>query len=231
MRILIVEDERSISEVVKAYLVKEDYETESAEDGLRAMELFNENVKKNTPYDLIILDLMLPRLSGHEVCRQIRQSSNVPIIMLTAKSTESDVIAGLNEGADDYVIKPFSPRILVARVKAHLRGNTGENAGENSVVIKIGNIDIDITAREIRREGKTVSVTRNEFLVLSTLASKPDKTFSRDELISKAFGDDYEGFDRTVDTYVKNLRRKLGGDSSNDCIRTVHGFGYRIGLE
>ncbi|MCL1875698.1 MAG: response regulator transcription factor [Synergistaceae bacterium] len=232
MRILIVEDERSISEVVKAYLKKEGYEADTADDGLRAMELFNESRKKNAPYDLIILDLMLPRLSGYEVCKQVRTNSSVPIIMLTAKGTESDVIAGLDAGADDYVIKPFSPRVLVARVRAHLRSSTGaEHANENSTVIKIGNVDIDITAREIRRDGKSVNVTRNEFLVISTLASKPDKTFSRDELISKAFGDDYEGFDRTIDTYVKNLRRKLGGDNSNDYIRTVHGFGYRIGME
>jgi DNA-binding response OmpR family regulator len=232
MRILIVEDEKSISEVVSAYLKKEGYETDSAEDGLRAVELYNESRKKNAPYDLIILDLMLPRLSGFEVCRHIRQNSNVPIIMLTAKGSESDVIAGLDEGADDYVIKPFSPRVLVARVRAHLRSNMGsENSGAISVIVRTGDIEIDITAREVRKGGKIVNVTRNEFLVLSTLAAKPDKTFSRDELIAKAFGDDYEGFDRTIDTYVKNLRRKLGGDSSNDYIRTVHGFGYRIGSE
>jgi len=231
MRILIVEDEKPISDVVSAYLRKEGYETDSAEDGLRALELFNESRKKHTPHDLIILDLMLPRLSGYEVCKQVRMSSNVPIIMLTAKGSESDVIAGLDEGADDYVIKPFSPRVLVARVRAHLRGNTViEPEGENSLVIRSGDIEIDMTAREIRKDGKTVNVTRNEFLVLATLAAKPDKTFSRDELIAKAFGDDYEGFDRTIDTYVKNLRRKLGGDN-NDYIRTVHGFGYRIGTE
>jgi DNA-binding response OmpR family regulator len=231
MRILIVEDEKTITDVVSAYLKKEGYETDSAPDGLRALELFSESKQKNTVYDLIILDLMLPHLSGEEVCRQIRLSSNVPIIMLTAKGSESDVIAGLDAGADDYVIKPFSPRVLVARVRAHLRGSLNEASGENSVVIRFGDISINITAREVRKCGKVVSVTRNEFLVLSTLASKPEKTFSRDELISKAFGDDYDGFDRTIDTYVKNLRRKLGGDNNNGCIRTVHGFGYRIVTE
>jgi DNA-binding response OmpR family regulator len=232
MRILIVEDEKSISEIVAAYLNKEGYETDIASDGLRAMELFNESKKKNNPYDLIILDLMLPRLSGEEVCKQVRINSNVPIIMLTAKGTESDVIAGLDAGADDYVIKPFSPRVLVARVRAHLRGSLGsETSEDNSSVIRIGDIDINITAREVRRGGKAINVTRNEFLVLSTLAAKPEKTFSRDELISKAFGDDYDGFDRTVDTYVKNLRRKLGEDHNNGYIRTIHGFGYRIGTE
>jgi len=232
MKILIVEDEKTISDVISAYLKKEGYETDSALDGLRALELFNESKKNNAPYDLIILDLMLPRLSGEEVCKKIRLSSNVPIIMLTAKGTESDVIAGLDAGADDYVIKPFSPRVLVARVRAHLRGSLpSEVSGDNSVVMRIGDIDIDITAREVRKGGKAVNVTRNEFLVLSTLASKPEKTFSRDELISKAFGDDYDGFDRTIDTYVKNLRRKLAGDNNNGCIRTVHGFGYRIVME
>jgi DNA-binding response OmpR family regulator len=232
MRILIVEDEKAISEIVAAYLKKEGYETDLASDGLQAIELFNESRKKNTHYDLIILDLMLPRLSGEEVCKQIRLNSNVPIIMLTAKGSESDVIAGLDAGADDYVIKPFSPRVLVARVRAHLRGSSGNETPEgNSSVIRIGDLDIDITAREVRRGEKVINVTRNEILVFLTLASKPEKTFSRDELITKAFGDDYDGFDRTIDTYVKNLRRKLGGDNSNDYIRTVHGFGYRVASE
>ena len=232
MRILIVEDEKTISDVISAYLRKEGYETDSALDGLRALELFNESRNNNAPYDLIILDLMLPLLSGEEVCKKIRLSSNVPIIMLTAKGSESDVIAGLDAGADDYVIKPFSPRVLVARVRAHLRGSiVSEASGDNSVVMRIGDIDIDMTAREVRKSGKAINVTRNEFLVLSTLASKPEKTFSRDELISKAFGDDYDGFDRTIDTYVKNLRKKLAGDNNHDCIRTVHGFGYRIVME
>ena len=232
MRILIVEDEKAISEIVSAYLKKEGYETDLASDGLKALELFNESRRKNSPYDLIILDLMLPRLSGEEVCKQIRLYSNVPIIMLTAKGSESDVIAGLDAGADDYVVKPFSPRVLVARVRAHLRSSSGNEASEgSSSVIRIGDLDIDITAREVRRGDKVINVTRNEFLVILTLASKPEKTFSRDELISKAFGDDYDGFDRTIDTYVKNLRRKLGGDNSNDYIRTVHGFGYRIVTE
>jgi len=227
MRILIVEDEKTISEVVSAYLKKEGYETDLASNGLQALELFNEYRNKNAPYDLIILDLMLPRLSGEEVCKQIRLNSNVPIIMLTAKGSEQDVIAGLDAGADDYVIKPFSPRVLIARVRAHLRGSSGNEISEDSSsIMRIGDIDIDLTAREIRRGEKTINVTRNEFLVLSTLASKPEKTFSRDELISKAFGDDYDGFDRTIDTYIKNLRRKLGDDHSY--IRTVHGFGYRI---
>jgi DNA-binding response OmpR family regulator len=232
MRVLIVEDEKAISDVISAYLRKEGYETDSALDGLRALELFNKSRENNATYDLIILDLMLPRLSGEEVCKQIRKYSNVPIIMLTARGSESDVIAGLDAGADDYVIKPFSPRVLVARVRAHLRGSlVNEASGDHSSVMQIGDIEIDITAREVRKNGKAVNVTRNEFLVLSTLASKPEKTFSRDELISKAFGDDYDGFDRTIDTYVKNLRRKLGGDNNNGCIRTVHGFGYRIVTE
>jgi len=230
-----VEDEKSISDVVLAYLKKDGYEADTASNGLQALELFNECRKKNAPYDLIILDLMLPRLSGEEVCKQIRLNSNVPIIMLTAKGSESDVIAGLDAGADDYVVKPFSPRVLLARVRAHLRGISGnEGSEDSSSIIRIGDLDIDLTAREIRRGEKAISVTRNEFLVFLTLASKPDKTFTRDELISKAFGDDYDGFDRTIDTYVKNLRRKLGDDSNTNntgYIRTVHGFGYRIASE
>lgn len=219
MKILVVEDERAISEVIVAYLKKEGLETDVAPDGAKAIEKF-----KNNNFDLVILDLMLPIISGEEVCREIRRVSEVPIIMLTAKGGETDVIAGLDVGADDYVIKPFSPRVLMARVRAQLRGYAPSGVKK---VIKIDDVEVDSEAFEIKREGKMLSVTRNEFLVFAALASKPDKTFSRDELIASAFGDDYEGFDRTIDTYVKNLRRKVG----DRYIKTVHGFGYRISAE
>lgn len=225
MKILVVEDEKAISDVIIAYLKKEGYETEAVFDGESAIEKFES--KKNY-FDLIILDLMLPKTSGEVVCSEIRRISKVPIIMLTAKGGESDVIAGLDAGADDYVVKPFSPRVLMARVRAQLRSGVSDDDS----VIKVDDLEIDLAAFEVRREGKSLGVTRNEFLVFSTLVSKQDKTFSRDELISAAFGDDYEGFDRTIDTYIKNLRRKLGDDSHpQGYIRTVHGFGYRIAAE
>lgn len=223
MRILIVEDERGISEVIRAYVEKEGYEAKVADDGEKAVELFG-----SFNPDLVILDLMLPLLPGEEVCRKIRETSGIPIIMLTAKGGEDDVIKGLDVGADDYVIKPFSPRVLMARVRAHLRSTS---AASSRAVLKVDDLNVDEVSREISRDGVVLPTTRNEFLVFLALASNPEKTFSRDELILTAFGSDYDGFDRTIDTYIKNLRRKLGDEKHTDgYIRTVHGFGYRISV-
>lgn len=227
MFILIIEDEKAISDVVAAYLEKEGYKTEVARDGERAVEMFEDAREDGKPHDLIILDLMLPRVSGEDVCRAVRKVSQVPIIMLTARGSEADVIAGLDLGADDYVVKPFSPRVLMARVRANLRESASPK--EIGAALRVGDLEIDMSAFEIRRGGEVLGVTRNEFLVFSTLASKPEKTFSRDDLISAAFGEDYEGFDRTIDTYIKNLRRKLCNNAHpHGYIRTIHGFGYRV---
>lgn len=227
MRVLIVEDEAAIAEVVAAYAAREGYETLWAADGEAAMSLW-----ESEGADLVVLDLMLPKLNGVEVCRRIRARSSVPILMLTAKGSEDDVVAGLDAGADDYVSKPFSPRVLMARIRAHLRpfreAKGGSGGGGSSLWIG-GRIEIDPERVEVRKDGAAVPVTRSEFLVLSTLASHPVRTWSRDDIIRVALGDDYEGFDRTVDTYVKNLRRKLAEPGhENGWIRTVYGFGYRI---
>lgn len=227
MKILIVEDEASIAEVVKAYCVREGYEAAVAEDGEQAVEMF----RTENP-DLVVLDLMLPKMSGEKVCATIRETSNVPIIMLTAKGTESDVIAGLDAGADDYVIKPFSPRVLMARIRANLRHDTEKENLSVKKTISFSGVEIDLNRLEIRKDGTPIPVTRNEFLIFQALAEKPNKTFSRDELIFSAFGEEYDGFDRTVDTYIKNLRRKLADERhSNGYIKTVYGFGYRIDME
>ena len=223
MKILIVEDEPSIAEVVSAYAKREGYDTVTASDGMSALEIFDRD-----EISLVILDLMLPKLSGEEVCRRIREKSQVPIIMLTAKTSESDVVYGLDTGANDYVAKPFSPRVLMARIRAQLRPSaTRDNIA--SGFCAGGRIEIDPERVEIRKDGKPITVTKSEFLIFSTLASRPIRTWSREEIIRSALGDDYDGFDRTIDTYVKNLRKKLAEPGhENGWIKTIYGFGYRF---
>lgn len=228
MRILIVEDEPSIAEVVAAYAKREGYETSWAPDGEAAMELWEKEGA-----DLVVLDLMLPRLNGDEVCRRIRARSQVPIIMLTARGSEADVVAGLDEGANDYVPKPFSPRVLMARIRAQLRPAREDRpkaaVGGAPLRCAGGRIEIDSERVELRKDGNPIPVTKSEFLIFSTLASHPIRTWSREEIIRSALGEDYEGFDRTIDTYIKNLRKKLAEPGhENGWIRTVYGFGYRL---
>ena len=226
MKILIVEDENTIAEVVSAYAKREGYDTVIAHDGLEALEIFERD-----EIDLIILDLMLPKLNGEEVCRRVRAKSSVPVIMLTAKSSESDVVGGLDAGANDYVSKPFSPRVLMARVRAQLRPKENKEIRDNiaSGTYADGRIEIDPERVEIRKDGTPIPVTKSEFLIFSTLVSKPVRTWSREEIIRSALGEDYDGFDRTIDTYVKNLRKKLAEPGhENGWIKTVYGFGYRF---
>ena len=223
MKLLIVEDEVSIAEVVIAYAKREGFETVYASNGVEALELFSSEEP-----DLVILDLMLPKLNGEEVCRRIREKSSVPVIMLTAKSSESDVVSGLDIGANDYVAKPFSPRVLMARIRAQLRPRESRDNLASGTVAD-GRIEIDPERVELRKDGTPIQVTKSEFLIFSTLASKPIRTWSREEIIRSALGDDYDGFDRTIDTYVKNLRKKLSEPGhENGWIKTIYGFGYRL---
>ncbi len=219
--ILIVEDEKKIAEIVKAYLEKEKYRVEHAETGEEAFKYLNE------PFDLIILDLMLPDIQGEELCSIIRENSDVPVIMLTAKSAEEDRIKGLGIGADDYVVKPFSPRELVARVKAQLR-----RAGKTKKKIlsyNRGTLKIDTIHYEVMKEDKQVVLTPTEFKILIALAENPGRVFSRDQLVNVVQGYDFEGYDRTVDAHVKNLRHKIEKDSKEPLfIRTVYGIGYKF---
>lgn len=223
MKLLIVEDEASIAEVLSAYAKREGYDTVYAPDGMAALEIF-----AHDDIDLVILDLMLPKLSGEEVCRRIREKSSVPIIMLTAKSNEADVVEGLDLGANDYVAKPFSPRVLMARIRAQLRlKESRDNIASGSCAD--GRIEIDPERVELRKDGVPIPVTKSEFLIFSTLASRPIRTWSREEIIRSALGDDYDGFDRTIDTYIKNLRKKLAEPGhENGWIKTIYGFGYRF---
>ena len=223
-KILIVEDEKAIAEVEKAYVLREGYEADIASDGAEALRMFNEGND-----DLVLLDLMLPGIKGARVCEEIRAVSSAPIIMITAKSGEDDVIAGLDAGADDYIIKPFSPRVLMARIRANLRNAGGTGTG-SAGTIKIGeDIVIDNDKLTVTKKGSLIPLTKNEFMIFSKMASRPEKTWTRDELINHALGYEYEGFERSIDSYIKNIRKKLADpEHENGYIKTVHGFGYRI---
>ncbi|MDY9921493.1 MAG: response regulator transcription factor [Synergistota bacterium] len=224
MKILIIEDEKAIADVEKAYILREGYEADIATDGIEALRMFSEGA-----YDLVILDLMLPGMRGESVCREIRRSSSVPIIMVTAKSAEDDVIAGLDAGADDYIIKPFSPRILMARIRANLRVPAAFGQ-ENGETMTVGDdLIIDTSSFTVTKNGEDIPLTKNEFMIFSKMASRQDKTWTRDELITYALGYEYDAFERSIDSYIKNIRKKLAdNEHENGYIKTVHGFGYRI---
>lgn len=221
--ILIVEDEQKISEVLKSYLEREGFSVASAADGEEALRLY----ALLSPA-LVLLDLMLPKRSGEEVCREIRTRGNTPVIMLTAKTEENSILGGLAIGADDYVTKPFSPRQVVARVHAVLR--RAGTAPATAIQFDGGWLNIDTTARTVKREGAFVTLTPSEYSLLVTLALHPGRTFTRDELIQLALKDDFEGYDRVIDTHIKNLRQKIEPDAKQPrYIVTVHGVGYRFG--
>lgn len=222
MKILIVEDERAIAEVEKAYMEKDGYEADIAGDGLKGLEMFAAD-----SYDLVILDFMLPGMSGVDVCRTIRMKSQVPIIMVTARSKEDDVVLGLDAGASDYVIKPFSPRVLMARVRANTRK---EADSPDSQTIRIGNsLTVDTKNFTVTKNGEEIAFTRNEFMIFSKMAAKPEKIWSRDDIITHALGYEYDGFERSIDSYIKNIRKKLADpEHENGYIKTVHGFGYKV---
>ena len=221
-RILIVDDEERIVQTVKAYLDQEGFKTYTASDGEAALRAFEEKGP-----DLIVLDLMLPRLSGIEVTKKIRATSNVPIIMLTAKASEADRVVGLELGADDYVVKPFSPRELVARVRAVLRRIEGDTGAAERIVS--GGLDIDLKTREVKVNEVEIELTPTEFDLLAFLAHHPGQVFTRLQLLREVQGYTYDAFARTIDTHVKNLRRKIEEDPKEPhYLLTVHGVGYRF---
>lgn len=227
-RILVVDDEQKIVEVVKSYLENSGYAVFKAYTGKQAFEMF----EKAGP-SLIILDLMLPDISGEEICKTLRKKSKVPIIMLTAKIEEEDILKGLGIGADDYVTKPFSPRQLVARVEALLR-RTEDDFGSQADELSFNNgeLTLELAGHDVKKRGHSVNLTPSEYKILSALAKYPKKAFTREELITLVIGDDFEGFDRTIDTHIKNLRQKIETDPKNpQYILTVHGVGYRFGGE
>jgi len=226
-KILVVDDDRKIVDLVRAYLEKDGYRVSAAYDGLQALEL-----ARQKRVDLIVLDLLLPGMDGLDVCRVLRGEGNkVPIIMLTAKTTEADKLVGLDLGADDYVTKPFSPRELLARVRAMLR-RVGEEEYEGPSEVRFGELLVDFVRHEVQVGGKPVGLTPTEFKLLEVLIREPGRAFSRLELLDLAFGYNFEGFERTVDVHVMNLRRKIEPDRKDPAyIKTVYGMGYKFAEE
>jgi two-component system response regulator RegX3 len=223
-RILVVEDEETLAEAISFLLSKEGFEVEMAEDGPAAIAAFEKNGA-----DLILLDLMLPGLSGTEVCRQIRAKSSVPIIMLTAKDSEIDKVVGLEIGADDYVTKPYSSRELIARIRAVLRrGETGDAANADGV-LSVGPIRLDSDRHVISVNGEQVALPLKEFELLEFLMRNSGRVLTRMQLIDRVWGSDYVGDTKTLDVHIKRLRAKIEKDPANpELIQTVRGMGYKL---
>jgi len=224
--ILIIDDETKIIEIVKTFLESKGFSVLTAENGEDGYDLFKRNI-----ITLILLDLMLPGISGEELCTKIRQVSRVPIIMLTAKIAEADLVNGFDYGADDYITKPFGLKELYVRIEAVLRRSTSDLTPLFQK-IRFGDDDlvIDFENRNVMKKGMPVALTPNEYKLFISLLKFPNKTFTRDELIQTALGKDFEGFDRAVDSHIKNIRQKIEKDPKNPIyIVTVHGIGYKFG--
>jgi two-component system alkaline phosphatase synthesis response regulator PhoP len=220
-KVLVVDDDVKTVELVKLYLNRDGYRVFTAGDGNEALRLARENHP-----DLIVLDLMLPGISGLEVCRILRDESDVPIIMLTALTTDEDRLRGLDLGADDYVTKPFSPRELAARVRAVLRRLPGERGPEK---IEHGALIVDFIKHEACLDGNPLNLTPIEFKLLGAMVKEPGRVFSRAQIIDKALGQDFNGFDRTIDVHILKLRRKLEPDPHHPrYLKTVYGAGYKL---
>jgi DNA-binding response OmpR family regulator len=222
--ILVVDDETNLRHTLAYALRQEGYEVLTAEDGEAALESF----KANAP-DLVILDLMLPKLDGLEVCRRIRRQSDVPILMLTARDSELDRVVGLEIGADDYLVKPFSMRELVARVRAMLRRASRVAEPPTMEVIDLEGLRLDVPKRRVTADGREVALTAKEFDLLAYLAGRPGQVLTRDQIVAGVWGVDFSGDPRTVDTHVKTLRERLGDDADRPrWLETVRGVGYRM---
>jgi DNA-binding response OmpR family regulator len=221
-KIMVVDDDQNICELLRLYLEKEGFETVLANSGRSALELF----EKENP-DLILLDIMLPELDGWQVCREIRKKSQCPIIMLTAKGEVFDKVLGLELGADDYVVKPFEAKEVVARIKAVLR-RLGKNGDEPVKEVKFDKLSINLTNYELKVNGTQVDTPPKEMELIFHLASNPNRVFTRDQLLDEVWGFDYYGDSRTVDVHVKRLREKLEGVSEKWALKTVWGVGYKF---
>jgi two-component system alkaline phosphatase synthesis response regulator PhoP len=220
--ILVVDDEPKIVKLARDYLAQGGFRVVTAADGTTAMA-----VARHERPDLVVLDLNLPGLDGLDVCRALRRESDVPIIMLTARVQETDRLIGLELGADDYVTKPFSPRELVARVRAVLRRVRG--GLHQPGLVRAGDLEIDLHGHRVTRAGETIRLTRTEFNLLAVLAQHPGQTFSRAQLLDRLHGVAYEGYDRSIDAHIKNLRRKLEVDPTEPrYVLTVYGVGYKF---
>ena len=223
--IFVIEDDRKIAKVVKVYLEEAGYKVLTFEKGRDAVK----ELLKETPL-LVILDLMLPDTTGEEVCQEIKESGDIPIIMLTSKSSEEERVAGFALGADDYIVKPFSPRELVYRVKALLkRAQKSDLSSAEPMSFNEGALVIDGQSYAVKKHGETVDITPTEFKVLFSLASAPGKVFTREELVDRALGYQFEGYERSIDAHIKNLRQKIEDDQKRPAlILTIYGVGYRF---
>lgn len=226
IHLLVVDDEAMIREAVSSFFEQKGFLVYTAENGMDGLRIF-----ESQEIDFIILDLMLPDIPGEEVCRRIRKKSRVPVMMLTAKTMEKDVLCGLHLGADDYVKKPFSLKELYARTEAILRRTIiGEQEFSTGICWNERDLEVDMENRSIKKQGKNVDLTPIEWKIFAALVHCPQKVFTRDELLSIAFDAGFDGYDRVIDTHIKNLRRKIETDTKSPVyIRTVHGIGYRFG--
>ncbi len=220
-RVLIVDDDKNICELVRLYLEKEGFSTDTANDGRNALEKFKEN-----PPVAVVLDIMLPVLDGVEVLKEIRRTSNIPVIMLTAKGETFDKVLGLELGADDYIVKPFEPKELVARVKAVLRRFEAKSVSKKEV--SYPNLNINLSTYELKVGGKSVDIPPKELELLYFLSSNPNRVFTRDQLLDEVWGYDFFGDSRTVDVHIKRLREKLEGYEAFWQVKTVWGVGYKF---
>ena len=221
-KILVVDDDKNICELLRLYIEKDGFDVVLAHDGKKAVEL-----NDTTTPDLILLDIMLPELDGWQVCREIRKKSKVPIIMLTAKGEVFDKVLGLELGADDYVVKPFEAKEVIARIKAVLR-RSGKEEGVESKEVKFDKLSINLTNYELRVDGIQIDTPPKEIQLIYHLASNPNRVFTRDQLLDEVWGFDYYGDSRTVDVHVKRLREKLEGISKKWELKTVWGVGYKF---
>ena len=222
--ILVVEDDKNVANLVTTYFENEKWNVKNAFDGEVALD-----IAYSESFDLVVLDLMLPKLSGIEFIKEYRNEYNTPVIMLTAKITESDIIKGLDLGADDYVTKPFSPKELVSRVKAIFRRIDKQNLFAKKKILSLKNMQIDVNLKKVLMNDVKVNLTPKEFSILQNLCSYPGKIYSRQEIIDLVFGLDFDGFARTIDTHIANLRKKLkNADPENDYVESVYGLGYRL---
>ena len=226
-KVLVVEDDAHVVRLARLYLEQDGHEVVSAGDGLSGLRLARESEP-----DLVVLDLMLPKLDGISVCRILREESDVPIVMLTARAEVSHRLEGLDMGADDYVTKPFSPRELAARVRAVLRRTAREKAEAGPSTLTCNGLEVSLLSRKVWVEGLEVAVTPTEFRILAMFMKEPGRTFTRDQIIDRVFGYDFDGFDRTIDVHISNLRKRISDGRSGKGtrrIQTVYGAGYRFG--
>ena len=225
-KILVADDDQNICELIRLYLEKEGYSVVIAHDGEEAVEQFSAEAP-----DLVLLDIMMPKLDGWQVCREIRKSSNTPIIMITAKGETFDKVLGLELGADDYVVKPFETKEIVARIKAVLRRSGPGSAAKDIKEVSYDKLTVNMTRYELKVDGKVVDTPPKELELLFHLASNPNRVYTRNQLLDEVWGFEYYGDSRTVDVHIKRLREKLEGVSDQRALKTVWGVGYKFELK